>query len=64
MVLPVVLYSIIANIHRLFMISTSCIESGFGYEMDSDLSLSEPSLFCEEGEMLIITISELRLTIY
>merc|ERR1719186_2114945 len=66
MVLPVVIFSIITNIHRLFMLSTLCVEFeeeydwGSGFEYDSDLNLDSPSLCCEEGQKLLITGTPLR----
>jgi len=70
MIMPVVIFSIITNIHRLFMLSTLCVDFeeeydwGSGFEYDSDLNLNNTSLFCEEGEKLLIIGTPLRLNLY
>eukprot|EP00092_Neocalanus_flemingeri_P037815 GFUD01041165.1.p1 GENE.GFUD01041165.1~~GFUD01041165.1.p1 ORF type:complete len:354 (+),score=46.56 GFUD01041165.1:85-1146(+) len=67
-VLPIVIFSIISNLHRLFMLSTKCLDmveendsgSGFKYEDTEDNISGEQSLFCEEGKRLILSATELR----
>eukprot|EP00092_Neocalanus_flemingeri_P065122 GFUD01079114.1.p1 GENE.GFUD01079114.1~~GFUD01079114.1.p1 ORF type:complete len:249 (+),score=24.56 GFUD01079114.1:100-747(+) len=75
MVLPVVLFAVIANIHRFFMLSTTChdvFDEGSGeYEYEDtysaniqDLIPRKESLFCEDGQELLLMPTQFRMNRY
>eukprot|EP00092_Neocalanus_flemingeri_P065124 GFUD01079116.1.p1 GENE.GFUD01079116.1~~GFUD01079116.1.p1 ORF type:complete len:156 (+),score=5.93 GFUD01079116.1:70-468(+) len=62
MVLPVVLFAVIANILEVFMFSTACFERIDMFIQDS--IPRKESLFCEDGKELVLTLIQSRMNRY
>eukprot|EP00092_Neocalanus_flemingeri_P053454 GFUD01062825.1.p1 GENE.GFUD01062825.1~~GFUD01062825.1.p1 ORF type:complete len:235 (+),score=9.15 GFUD01062825.1:45-707(+) len=62
MVLPVVLFAVIANILEVFMFSTACFER---IDMFNQNSIPrKESLFCDDGKELVLTLIQSRMNRY